>query len=234
MTRVQYVQEYLGEFVDELMQFFPTELIKKCMILQRSSLIFSPLGEVVIPVKSLGVNRFLGVDVARMGSDESVLISVERINRDRVKMIDMEITTKTLLTETILRIKETDKKYDFKKIYIDDGGMGVGVFDPLISDEQTKRKIVGINNATRSIDKENKRKKKLLKEDLYTNLLRLMEQGKVELFDEPEIMLSLKSIQYENTDDKSMKIYGNYSHITEALVRSCWWVKDKTLNIYIY
>jgi ABC-type amino acid transport substrate-binding protein len=169
-----------------------------------------------------------------MGSDESVLISVERINRDRVKMIDMEITTKTLLTETILRIKETDKKYDFKKIYIDDGGMGVGVFDPLISDEQTKRKIVGINNATRSIDKENKRKKKLLKEDLYTNLLRLMEQGKVELFDEPEIMLSLKSIQYENTDDKSMKIYGNYSHITEALVRSCWCVKDKTLNIYIY
>jgi len=34
MTKVQYAQEYLGEFIDELSQFFDTELIKRSMTLK--------------------------------------------------------------------------------------------------------------------------------------------------------------------------------------------------------
>ena len=73
-----------------------------------------------------------------------------------------------------------------------------------------------------------------MKEDLYNNLLNLMEKGNIKLFDDPEILLSLKSIQYEYTDYKNLKIFGNYSHITEALVRAAWCMRDKSLNIYIY
>ena len=118
---------------------------------------------------------FLGVDVARMGEDETVLFSLQRSNKKKLTQVDMQITTKTLLTDTVRLIKSKDLQYNYKKIYIDDGGMGVGVFDPLLEDSQTKRKVVPINNASRSIDMDN-RKKKILKEDLYTNLLRLMEQ----------------------------------------------------------
>ena len=222
MTKIQYTQEYLGEFIDELKQFFSDQLIRDCMILQKGSSPYLPLGD-----------TFCGVDVARMGEDQTVLFSVERINREILRQINMDITEKTLLTETVNLIKTSDNIYNYKKIYIDTGGMGVGVFDPLLSDEQTRRKVVSIDNAQRSIDKGD-RKKKLLKEDLYNNLLFLMEKGKIQLFEDPDTMLSLKSIQYEYTDDKSLKIYGNYSHITEALIRAAWCMQDKGLNIYIY
>src|SRR3990167_1759277 len=32
MSKLQFAQEYLGEFVDELRQFFPSDLIRKCKI----------------------------------------------------------------------------------------------------------------------------------------------------------------------------------------------------------
>jgi len=222
MSKVQYAQEYLGEFVDELRQFFATELIKSCMVA------LPPGGP---PLSPGGGDNFLGVDVARMGEDESVLFSVKRRN-GVLKEIRKEITTKTLLTETTLRIKLSDRELNYKKIYIDDGGMGVGVFDSLLEDEQTKRKVVPINNAKRSLDREGLKYKRLFKEDLYNNLLTLMEQGKIKLYECPETMLSLKSIQAEY-DGGTLKIFGNYTHIAEALIRAAWCMKDKSLNIWI-
>ena len=230
MSRLQYAQEYLGEFVDELRQFFPTELIKKCMILSRQS---SP--DTILTHSSYlpAGDTFLGVDVARMGADETVLASIRRIwDKDLLIQCDMEITERTLLTETVQRIKLANQKWNYKKIYIDDGGMGVGVFDPLLELNETKRKVVAINNSVRSLDNKEKKYKKLLKEDLYNNLLYLMEKGKIQLYDDPEIMLSLKSVQAEY-DNGQLKIFGSYTHITEALIRAAWCMKDKSLNIWI-
>ena len=72
-----------------------------------------------------------------------------------------------------------------------------------------------------------------MKEDLYNNLLNLMEKGKIELLKDDEIFLSLRSIQYEYTDDGRLVISGTYSHITEALIRAAWCMKDKSLNIFV-
>lgn len=179
-------------------------------------------------------DRFMGCDIARLGGDETALISVYRKNNERVKMFDMDVYENALLTETVFKIKEMDKKYDYKKIYIDSGGLGVGVVDALRDIDATKRKIVEINNSQRSIDKDKKRKRTLIKEDLYNNLLWLMESHLIEFFDSPEILLSLKSVQYEYTDQGDLKIFGNYTHIAEALVRAAWCMKDKTLNIWCY
>jgi len=130
-----------------------------------------------------------------------------------------------------------DNAINYKKIYIDDGGMGVGVYDPLSENSQTKRKVIAINNAKRSIDNEKDRskprKKVLLKEDLYNNLKNLMENNNIELFDDARVRQSLRSIQYENLDG-NLRIYGNYSHIVEALIRAAYCVKDESLNIYIH
>lgn len=218
MTKLQYAQEYLGEFIDELRQFFPNDVIKKCMVLERG--LTSP---------SFGHN-YLGVDVARMGEDDSVFVSlVER--QGKLIQVGQEVTSKTLLTDTTSRIKHLDKVHNYRKIYIDDGGMGVGVFDPLLEDPQTKRKVVAINNATRGIDRTGKRKT-LLKEDLYSNLLHLMETDKIKLYNYDETLRSLRSVQAEYVNGK-LKIFGNYTHIAEALIRAAWCMKDKTLNIWI-
>ena len=75
--------------------------------------------------------------------------------------------------------------------------------------------------------------KGILKEDLYENLVRLMEQGKIKLLDDEEVIMSLQSVQFEIVNGK-VRYFGNYSHITEGLIRSAWCTQDKSLNIYIY
>ncbi len=220
MSKLQYTQEYLGEFIDELKQLFPDELIKSCMVMKRRGGILQQ------------GNYFLGIDVARMGGDESTFEIIEKSGSKILYQIENIVTKDTKLTESIELIKELNRKYDFRKIYIDDGGLGVGIFDHLLDFDETKRKIVAINNARRSLDRDELHKKRLMKEDLYANLLRLMERGEIKLLDDPEIFLSLKSVQYEY-DEKRMKIFGNYTHITEGLIRAAWCVKDKSLNIWV-
>lgn len=221
MSIVAYAQEYLGKEMEALKQFFSTELIKKCMILDRSAKHYS----------AAAGDKFLGVDVAGMGGDETVLISLARIGRERLKQVDMERAKETLTTETTLRIKAANAKWNYKKIYIDDGGLGFGVFSELLSDTDAKGKVVAINNSSRPLDRDEDRKKRILKEDLYTNLKVLMEQGKIELFDDPELFVSLRSVQCEYNDSK-LEIFGNYTHIAEALIRAAWCIQDKTLGLW--
>ena len=226
MSNTQYSQEYLGEFVDELMQFFPTHVIQKCMVLEK---------------RNPKTNRkYLGIDIARLGGDETTFVSVEE-NMGIVYQFDQDIYTQTYITDTARMTLELDKKYMYRKIYIDDGGIGAGVYDILRETEQTKRKIKAINNSTRLADYEpgnnvpkvtdTEPRKKLMKEAIYANLLSLMEKEKIRLLSSPELLLSLKSIQYEYLDNGKIRIYGNYSHLAEALVRAAWCIKDKTLNV---
>ena len=42
-----------------------------------------------------------------------------------------------------------------------------------------------------------------------------------------------KCMTFEYTADKNIKIYGNYSHISEAFVRACWATKAKGLKLFI-
>jgi len=218
MTKAQYAQEYLGEFIDDLRRMFSDELIKKTCILKRREDIRKAR------------DYFIGVDIARMGEDESTFEIIDRTNREALEQVENIMTKKTLTTETTKEIINLNKQYDFKKIYVDDGGLGVGVFDQLLEEDETKRKVIPINNASRSQDRD-KWKTKLLKEDLYNNLLRLMERGEVQMLDDDEIKMSLQSIQFEYTDDGKMQIFGRYSHIAEGLIRAAWCVKDKSLNI---
>ena len=69
---------------------------------------------------------------------------------------------------------------------------------------------------------------KILKEDLYSNCLRLMEEGNLKLIDDKEMLLSLQSIMVIDE-----KIEGNNDHLAEALVNMCWCVKEKGLNLYV-
>ncbi len=225
MTQLQYKQEYLGEFVGGIQRFFPEVLINMILKINPKEN-YQPQGYL-----------FQGIDVARMGGDDSVFISVDRINKNLLRQINIEITENQLITETARLAIQKDKEINHKKIYIDDGGLGVGVFDLMFEDQQTKNKVIAINNAKRMIDteqgKETPRGKVLHKEVLYNNLKNLMEMGKIELFDDPRIRQSLRSIQYEISQGE-LRIYGNYSHITEALIRAAWCIKDESLKPYIY
>lgn len=219
MTELEYAQQYLAQFLEEQGQLFPDELISRCQSLMR-------------PDKYSDFPKFLGVDVARMGGDESTFEVLEK--KEGVFFHIEHIAHKyTLTTETIDQIIDLERKFVFKTIYIDDGGLGVAVFDQLLANSLTRRKVVAINNASRSLDVDSKRHRKLLKEDLYLNLKRMMEGGQLLLLNDPEVFTSLKSIIIERTPNtNAVKIYGRYSHIAEGLIRAAWAARSSHLNIY--
>ena len=227
MSKRRYAQEYMGEFVEGLHRWFSDELIRNICVLRRR--------DSVVKNKEY----YLGCDIARMGEDEGTFEIIERVNRDMLIQVENIVTRKKLTTETEERIIDLDRQYNFSKIFIDAGAgsLGVSVFDHLLSFEQTRRKVVAINNAERVMSRDGKRKIKVMKEDLYDNLRALMEQGKIKLLDDEDLIESLRSIQYEYImkygEPTRLKIYGNYTHIAEGVIRAAWCVKYKNLNMWL-
>ena len=69
------------------------------------------------------------------------------------------------------------------------------------------------------------------------NMVALMEKGHLKLLDDEEIMMSLKSVQYEylmkEGQPTRLRIFGNNTHMCEGLIRSVWCVQDKSLNSWV-
>ena len=61
-----------------------------------------------------------------------------------------------------------------------------------------------------------------------------MQKKQIKLLKDDEIFSSLKSVQFENTDEGKTRFFGNNMHICDGLVRSAYIAKKKGLNIYIY
>ena len=226
MTKAQYRQEYLGEFCDEWNQFFPTELLKRQMTFMEWSL------DEKIP----GSSFYLGVDIARYGGDENAFVICELYGK-KLKIVKCFTTDRVSITDTIGRIANVDQIYHFKKIFIDDAGVGGGVTD-ILQERLGNRRVTGINNASRRLEVQGEeRKRGILKEDLYSNTLMLLETGLLEMTNNLDLLRSMKSITYQYGDPETgsnrVKIFGAYSHLTEALVRACWCIKDRGLDLYI-
>jgi hypothetical protein len=222
MSKEDYAQEYCGEFIDDYHQFFSTQLIKECMTFME--------WDFEKEYDRTSKRYYLGVDIARYGGDENAFVVAELARDNSIKIVKAMTTTRMSITDTIGRTLKLDEMFHFTRIFIDDAGVGGGATDVLI--EKIGRRVVGLNNAKRSIDKQDTQRS-IFKEDLYSNALVLMESHKVQLLNDLAFMKSLKSIVFEYSSDKNVKLFGNYSHIAEAYVRACWCIKDKGLRAYI-
>ena len=221
MSAKQYAQEYLGQFVEDLNQFFSDELIKKVCILER-------------PKIKPKENNFIGCDIARMGRDEIVYSILHRYKRDNIQQVENIIKRRQYTTETERDIKQLNIAWKPIKIGIDagSGSLGVGIFDMLMEDPTMKRKVTPMNNRSISLDRYGKKRQRIFKEDMYDNLLAMMEKDEILLLKDDEMIASLKSIQYEYIDNSlvtRMRIFGSYTHCTEALVRAAWLAKKEKL-----
>ena len=225
MTKEEYNQEYKGEFTEDWHQFFPTVLIKKCM------------EKFIEWSKEKDYRRearyYCGLDIARYGGDENAWVIVEDLN-SKLKAVKCMTTERVSTTDTVGQTGVLDDTWNFNRILTDSGGLGGPVTDQLM-EKLGKRRVVGLDNAKKRIQVEGEEKLKgILKEDLYSFTLMLMETGKLELISDLKLLKSMKSITFEYTADKHIKIYGNYAHLTEALVRACWGMKEKGLRLFIY
>lgn len=217
MTILQYRQEYMGIAAQDIKQVFKDKLIKECMILKRRG--------GIIPNRKY----FIGVDVARMGEDESTFEIFEKKEDKHLQHVEHQIRKHTLTTETTEHILSLNKQYKFKEIFVDDGGLGVGVFDQLL---EARMKVKAIYSESRPLTKDEKKRKRAIKEDIFNNLLMLMERDEIKLLDDPEIFQSLKSVQFEIVNGR-IKYYGNYTHIAVGIAFAAWCSKDKHLNIWV-
>jgi len=220
MSELEYAQEYLAMFLDDLKRFYSDELIERCCVLKRDA--------------GTTGRFYCGVDIAGMGADLNSFEIIQKIDNDNYRQVENITTKKQYTTETTQKILELNKKFNFKKIGVDDMGVGFGVFSELLRE---RVRVEALNNSRRSLDRDGKKSKRILKEDMYFNLKTLMEQGKIGLLDDDDVIDSLKSIQWELIIKEGYptrtRIFGRDSHIAEGLIRSAWLAyQDKTLNIW--
>jgi len=222
LSKVEYAQEWLGEFVDEFNQLFSTQLIKKRMTMMEWD-----------GVIHKGRGYYLGLDVARYGGDENAFVIAEMKGKE-VRIVYVDTTERKGITDTVGRVLALHKNFNFRKIFVDSSGVGGGLYDILI-EKVPQRIVIGLENARRTIDNEG-RQHKLFKEDLYSNSIVLMEKEPaiIDILADMRLLRSLKGITFEYTSDRNIRIYGKYSHLAEAFVRACWCIKEKGLNLYVY
>lgn len=225
MSTKEFLQEYKGVFVEDLNQYFSDELINRVCRLKR-------------PGFKSSYKHYLGVDLARMGEDLITYEIIDRIDKKTFRHVESIIKKRKFLNESTDFIIELHSQWKFNNIGIDAGAgaLGVGVLDYLLADSRTKNAVVAINNRARPLDTD-KAKARLLKEDLYSNFLGMLERNELKLLDDDEIIISLKSVQYEYVKKANavtkIRIFGDNTHVVEGLTRAAWLASsDKRLNIW--
>jgi len=221
MSALAYAQEYMGQPLNDLKQVFPDKLLKEICVLSRPEQI------------SETKDYYLGQDIAGMGRDLSTWEILDGTNSQDIRQVENITKRRTHTPERVKLTTELEGTYRFKKIGIDDQGIGSGDFGYLLHNLTTKRKTISLNNASRALNSDGTKQKKLLKEDMYTNLLAMMENKRIKLLKDEDIFHSLRSVQFETNRGKT-RFYGRNTHIAEGLIRAAWLVKTKPLNIYIY
>jgi len=222
MSELEYAQQYLAQFTDKIRRLFPDVLLEKCCTAKRDG-------------KKEG-KHYLGADIAGLGEDLTTIEIFSKLSEDKIIQRESFTRQKKFTFEISDEIIELHRIWKFKKIGIDDGGVGFGVFSELFNENSTKEKVVALNNSSRPIDAV-KGTKKLLKEEMYITLKKLMEQGKIELLNDDEVIYSLKTIQWENVIKEGQvtrkRIFGRDSHIAEGVIRAVYLAQqDKTLNLW--
>ena len=222
MPNWMYMQEYMAIPSDRARQIFPDALIKACQVLERKQ-------------PNIHNRHALGCDPAGLGEDEGAITILDTEHKTEIKMIDLILTRHQYTTETTDQILKLEERYHFGKIYVDDGGVGFGVFSELLTDSRTRNKTIALNNARRSLNRDDTQKKGILKEDLYMNLLKLMERGHIQLLKDESLRASLKSCKFEYHEETGkLLITSTYNHPTESLVRAAWDGEGKDLKLSIY
>ena len=229
MSKLEYAQEYLAKFLDDLKRVFSDEWIKKVCIIKEEQ---DPRPN---------TTYYMGNDLARMGEDKSTFEILKKTG-DIITHVHHEITTKTLTTQTEEKIIILAKKWNFKGIGIDagSGNLGVSILDHLLVEDATKRSVVALNSRRRVLDRDGSSKIRILNEDMYNNLLMLGESRRIQLLMTDEVVESLVSIQFEYIIAKGqptkLRIFStphNASDVVEGLIRAAWLAKDKVNKLWV-
>jgi len=199
-----YVQcEILGNFVEDRDVYFKQSLIDSCV---------EEYGMGFPHPKS---EFFLGVDFARLGEDETVMIVIERSMNGEIKVNYIESLKGKKLTESVGVIKLLNESYNFEKIYLDETGLGAGPTDMLT--EALGSIVEGVTFTMKS------------KMDMYSNLKKLMQQHRLKIPNNKKLVYQLLDLRYETTSSGQLKLHHSergHDDFCDALALSCLVFKE--------
>lgn len=192
---IEFRTEYCCEFVDEADLYFNRELIDNAIVSDIDANF--QIGNDIF---------YLGVDFARMGEDSSVLTILN--SEGKVRQVIERKNTK--LTEIVGLIKELHSKYRFKKIFLDETGMGAGPSDMLR--EQLGTIIYPITFTIKS------------KQNMYSHAKALLEKQILKLPNHKKMLSQLYDLRYQYTSNGDMKIHHSergHDDFCDSLVLAC-------------
>ena len=128
----------------------------------------------------------LGVDVARFGDDETVVMV-----RRGLKITRIESWAKQDTTWTAGRVAEIAREENPTAICVDEIGVGAGVVDPLRANHFNVVGVVSSEAASKPEVYANKRA------ELYCNLAQHFTEGSIAIPDHPKLSSQLSSIKYK-------------------------------------
>ena len=210
MARSEYEREYECMFSSDINSVFPQDLIYAC----RSEAIDWANIEATADV------AFLGVIFAKFGTDDSVIAENfhrQGINYIRIRVIPSRGTRIMEIEDAVVDMVRKNAK--ISKVVVDDRSLGTGPMQGL-AELLGENTVVGVANHSILKDIEGGRSR-YMKEDLFVNLLKLMERGKIVLDDDMKIVGALLDMKYEYYKRGGMvKIWGMENSIADAIVRA--------------
>lgn len=222
MSQLMFGQEYLGLFQEELLNFFPDELIEELCTEEKAD-------------KSEALDYYLGADIGV--KQDPTIIAIGGTNGEKLlqtELIKMKPNGKEIYTTTITdRILQEKRLWDTTKEFIDGAGVGYGVYSELKNSE-ARYSVVDLESSSKSVSKDDKKKKKIMQSDMYHNLKVLMERRKIKFLKDDELKASLRGIQREVDENGKEFFSGRNNHIAEALVRLAWCMQEKSLKLQVF
>jgi len=211
LGKEKYDVIYRGEFNEAAFRYFAKELVLEAVKLKYNL----PTEE----DKTKGY-YYLGLDPARFGRSKAAFVT-SQLRKKRVLFVHAEQFIRSKLTELRDRTMQLYNIFKYKKILPDDGGIGGGLIDIFEEVRELKGKIRPLNNKSKAVDGGT-----ILKEDLYSNLLRLFETKQIDIIDHKDLIDGLLNVEI----DEDEKIIG--TDMSEAAVRAAWPSKEKSLKLF--
>lgn len=206
LSGIEFATEYEAKFIEDSDAYFPRDLILSCV---------SDI-ETINEPREHGIYT-LGVDFARLGSDSSVFITAEQHRlTGMISIVNITETKQKLLTDSIGRVQMLHERFKYRRIVLDETGLGAGPTDVL--KEKLPGMIEGLTFTQRS------------KMDLYSNLKSWMEKGLVRIPNNKKLLYQLLDLRYELSSNGRMKIHHSergHDDYCDGLCLAVWPLKHK-------
>ena len=189
-------QEYLGEFVESDSNYLPLSLVTPSV---RPEAVEAADADAD---RNCARDMWLGVDVARAGSDRSVFLVVD----DHGVVREIRTADQQTVPEAVDEIQRLDELFDLTAVLIDENAVGGGVVD--FSALSLGSKVAPVTFTSKS------------KQAMFSTLKRAFEDGSLSLPDDDRLVHELTSLQYDFTQHGILRVKhppGGHDDYADAL-----------------